>query len=179
MILGTSLLDMFYQNASFQPMENDLLLRKKFTFRVGGQKLVLVKKAVESQRHVVMKALLWALYLPEYPELQVEMAIDNKYKPDLVQTESGSPLFWGEAGSIGTEKLRRILKRFPRCHFACAVWAADITQLETRVRRVTKNVKRCAPVDVLRFPESADREFIDDNGKISIRQSDLDWRRIL
>ena len=67
-------------------MDSDLLLRGKYTFRVGGQKLVLVKKSVESLRHVEMKALLWALYLSTYHQLQVEVLIGYKYKPDLVQS---------------------------------------------------------------------------------------------
>jgi len=159
-------------------MESDLQLKRKFTFRKADRKVVLVKKVMESQRHVVMKALLWALYLPTYPGLQVEVSIGNKYKPDLVQLESGKPLFWGEAGSIGSEKLRRILKRFLRTHFALAIWGADLATFEDRVRRRTKRLKRPAPIDLIRFPTDADRRFIDAGGRIAIRHADLDWRRI-
>jgi hypothetical protein len=159
-------------------MEIERLLKRKFTFRLGEEKLVLIKKPVESQRHVVMKALLWALYLPEYPDLRVEVPIGSKYKPDLVQMGSGDPRFWGEAGSIGSEKLRRILKRFPRTHFALAVWGADLTILEERVLREIRWLKRPAPVDLIRFPTDADRRFIDAGGRIVVRHQDLDWLQI-
>ena len=159
-------------------MDSDLLLRRKYTFRVGNRKIILVKKSVERQRHIVMKALLWALYLPEYPELQIEIPIGNKYKPDLVQLESGSPQFWGEAGSISTQKLRRTLKRFSHTHFAFAIWGSELNQLETRIRRQTKGVKRFSPVDIIRFSPDAGQQFIDDHGRISVHHSDLEWRRI-
>ena len=114
-------------------MDSELLLGGKFTFRVGGQKLVVVKKPVEHLRHVVMKALLWALYLPTYPQLRVEVSIGYKYKPDLVALGSEGPLFWAEAGHVGNQKLNRVLKRFPRTHFAIAVWGSSLVSLGTRV----------------------------------------------
>jgi hypothetical protein len=52
-------------------MDNELLMRGKYTFRAGDQKLVVVKKPVEHLRHVFMKALLWAFYMPIYPLLRV------------------------------------------------------------------------------------------------------------
>jgi len=159
-------------------MDGDLLLKRKYTFRVGNRKIILVKKSVERLRHIVMKALLWALYLPEYPELRIENPIDDKYKPDLIQLESGRPRFWGEAGSVRTQKLRRTLKRFPHTHFAFAIWGSDLVQLETRIRRGTEGVKRVSPVDIIRFSPNAGQQFIDDHGRISVHHSDLEWRRI-
>ncbi len=58
-------------------MTEDLLLRRKWTLRAHGRQVVFVKKPVESSTHVVMKALLWALYLPQYPDLTVEIAIGD------------------------------------------------------------------------------------------------------
>ncbi len=82
-------------------MDNELLMRGKYTFRAGDQKPVVVKKPVEHLRHVVMKVLLWALYLPTYPLLRVEVPIGYKYKPDFVALDAGGPLFWAEAGRSG------------------------------------------------------------------------------
>ncbi len=45
-------------NVFYFIMDNELLLKRKLTFRFGDQKLILVKKTVESARHVIMKALL-------------------------------------------------------------------------------------------------------------------------
>ncbi len=159
-------------------MDADLALKGKYTFRVDGQKLILVKKPVESLRHVVMKALLWALYLPHYPQLQVEVSIGNKYKPDLVHTASTGPVFWGEAGTVSTAKLRRILKRFPQTHFALAIWNGSLAPLASRVRRQSDGLARRAPVDIIRFPNDADRQFIDDGSNIHIRHRDVEWQRL-
>jgi len=66
-----------------------------------------------------MKALLWALYLPHYPELTVEISIGDRYKPDVVALDAqGSPVFWGEAGQVGLTKIRSLLRRHRRTHFA-------------------------------------------------------------
>jgi hypothetical protein len=159
-------------------MDADLYIRGKYTFRLNEQKLILVKKAVESRRHVVMKALLWGLYLPAYPGLRVEVPVGYKYKPDLVQMDADGPLFWAEAGRVGSEKLRRLLKRFPRTHFAMAAWGRPLAAIETRIRRQTCQIKRKAPVDVIVFPKDADVRFIDSRGRICIDHEDLDWQRI-
>lgn len=84
-------------------MDSELLLGGKFTFRVGGEKQVFAKKPIEHHRHVVMKVLLWALYLPTYDQLQVELGIGHRYKPDLVALAAGKPLFWAEAGRVGNQ----------------------------------------------------------------------------
>ena len=109
-------------------MDSNLLFKGKFTFRLGSRKVVMVKKTVESLRHVVMKALLWARYLPTYNRLQVEVPIGYKYTPDLVQNGPEDIQFWAEAGNVGSQKLRRVLKRFPRTHFALATWGGAGSQ---------------------------------------------------
>jgi hypothetical protein len=152
-------------------------LRRKVTFRASDRKVVLVKKAVESQRHVVMKALLWALYLPAYPALQVEVSLGAKYKPDLVQMGRDGPVFWGEAGRVGSEKLRSLFKRYPRTHFALAVWGPSVKPLQVRIDRKLRGVKRLAPIDVIAFPKDADTRFIDRDGRIHVSHDALVWRR--
>jgi hypothetical protein len=52
----------------------DLVLRRKWTFKAHGKQVVFVRRPIESSEHVLMKALLWALYLPDYPSLSVEIA---------------------------------------------------------------------------------------------------------
>jgi len=159
-------------------MDPTLLLRGKYTFRSAGRKLILVKKPVESVRHVVMKALLWALYRPCYPEIAVEVPIGGKYKPDLVQTGPQGPVFWGEAGTVSTAKLRRILKRFSRTHFALAAWGGQLSVRETRIRRELRGISRAAPVDIIRFSTDADGRFVATDGTIGISHDDVDWLRI-
>jgi hypothetical protein len=159
-------------------MNNDLLLSGKYTFRAHQHKLVVVKKPVESLRHVVMKALLWALYLPAYPRVRVEVPIGYKYKPDLVQIGPQGPEFWAEAGRIGARKLAQVLKRFPQTHFAMAVWGASPAPLQHRISRRLRRTARFAPIDVIGFPADADRQYITPRGSIHIHHDDLDWQRL-
>jgi len=52
---------------------SELYLRRKLTVSAHGRSLVLVKHANEKLEHRLMMALLWALYLPHYPELRVDV----------------------------------------------------------------------------------------------------------
>ena len=104
-------------------MTDELLLRRKWTLRAHGRQVVFVKKAFESDTHVLMKALLWALYLPAYPGLTVEVAVGDRYKPDVVALDArDEPLFWGEAGDVTTAKIRSLTRRYRNTHFALAKW---------------------------------------------------------
>lgn len=160
-------------------MDSELLLGGKFTFRVGGQKQVFVKKPVEHHRHVVMKALLWALYLPVYTRLRVEVSIGYRYKPDLVALGDKAPLFWAEAGHVGNQKLNRVLKRFQQTHFAFAVWGSSLESMIARVQRQSRGVHRQAPIDVITFPEDAATRFFEPHGSIRVQHSDLKWQRFV
>ncbi len=62
--------------------EKQLPLRRKYTFHAHGKKVVFFKKAMEHERHVVMKALLWALYLPQYPGVAVEVPAGGNSSPE-------------------------------------------------------------------------------------------------
>lgn len=160
-------------------MDSELLLGGKFTFRVGGKKQVFVKKPVEHHRHVVMKALLWALYLPEYAQLQVEISIGFRYKPDLVAPGDEAPLFWAEAGRVGNQKLKRVIHRFPRTHFAFSVWGSSLSSMTARVQQQARCVHRLAPVDVIAFPEDAATRFFEAKGTIRVHHSNLNWQRFV
>jgi len=160
-------------------MDSALLLGGKFTFRVGRRKQVFVKKPVEHLHHVVMKALLWALYLPAYDQLQVEVSIGHRYKPDLVALGADTPLFWAEAGRVSNEKLKRLIHRFPRTHFAFAVWGSSLASMTARVQGQARGVNRLAPIDVIAFPEDAAMQFIDSRGTIRVHHKDLNWQRLV
>ncbi len=73
---------------------------RKRLLRAHGQSVVFVKNPLESPQHVLMKAFLWALYLPQFPNLYVETKIGDKYKPDVVQLANGrSPGLLGRSGT--------------------------------------------------------------------------------
>lgn len=155
------------------------MLRRKWTLRAGDQQVVFVKNRNERSAHVLMKAFLWALYLPQYPDLSVEIKIGDRYKPDVVQLDAwGKPLFWGEAGQVGVRKLESLFKRFPDTHFAVGKWNTRLAPHVQIARDALEEVTRRAPVDLLAFPaDSADR-FIDDGGTIQITHAELDWIRL-
>lgn len=168
-------------------MRSDLLLRRKLTLRAlapdGPQKVVFVKRRQEGIEHVLMKAFLWALYLPAYPGLTVEIPIGDRYKPDVVQLdEQGEPVFWGEAGKVGAGKIASLLRRYPDTHFALAKWAAPLAPFEALVREALDGPSgtrpRRAPFDLLRLPpDSADR-FIAADGTITVGFDDVERVRI-
>ncbi len=102
-------------------------LRRKLTFRAHGSTLVLIKRPEESTEHVLQKALLWALYLPSYPTLRVEVPLPtaSRYKPDLLALDEQHPLFWGECGVVSAAKLADLLHRYRGTHFVFSKWTAS------------------------------------------------------
>lgn len=159
-------------------MSGDLFLRRKWTLRAHGQQVVFVKRSIENARHVMIKALLWALYLPQYPDLTVEVAIGDRYKPDLVALDPlGQPRFWGEAGKVGLDKIRSLARRYRYTHLALAKWSSPLRPFIDLVRPILDETPRYAPFDLLTFPENSAERFIADSGYIAITFDDLDWVR--
>ena len=159
-------------------MATDLALRRKLTFRApatsGLGQIVLVKKRDESIEHVLMKAFLWALYLPAYPHLAVEVPIGDRYKPDLVALDpAGRPQFWGEAGKVGKAKYRSLARRFPDTHFAVAKWGGSLAPHQTLIEKALTGFTRRAAFDLISFPPDAAERFVED-GTIRIAFGDLE-----
>lgn len=159
-------------------MSNFQHLPRKLTLRAHGHQVVLFKKANESMEHVLMKALIWALYLPKYPDAGIEPTIGDRYKPDVVMlNDHREPLFWGEAGHVSPEKIRSLTRRFRRTHFAIGKWTHSLTPHEQVIQKAMTGVKREAPLDLLAFPHQSAELFVD-NGHISIDHSQINWVRI-
>jgi len=157
----------------------DLLLRRKWTFKAHGRQVVFVKRSKEHASHVLMKALLWALYLPDYPHLSVEIFVGDRYKPDIVACGlDGSPLFWGEAGKVGVEKIRMLARRYRNTHFALAKWDMQLTPFITLVRDALAGFRRTAPFDLLSFPADSAERFIDAHGCIHLTHTEVEWIRL-
>mgnify|MGYP002761551570 CR=1 FL=1 len=155
-------------------------LRRKLTLRAHGHQVVFVKQAHERIQHVWMKAFLWALYLPDYPDVAVEVGVGDRYKPDVVQTDAlrGRPEFWGEAGRVGAEKITDLVQRYPHTHLAIAKWDTTLTPFIETVEDAVHDGDRHAPVDLLRFaPDAADR-YVDDSGRVSLTFDDVVWTRV-
>lgn len=81
-------------------------------FELAGRRVRLWKRAGESYEHVLMKALGFAMFVGEHPDLQIEHAVGLRYKPDLVERDlnSGRFSFWGECGTTSVRKVGWLLK---------------------------------------------------------------------
>ena len=160
-------------------MTDELWLRRKLTLRAGSRQVVLVKHANERTAHVVMKALIWALYLPQYPQADIERPIGDRYKPDVVMlNDQGQPVFWGEAGHVSPDKIRSLGKRFRETHLAVAKWGQNLRPHLAVLEKALAGIRRTAPLDLLAFPEESASRFIDDDGRIHIAHDQIEWIRL-
>jgi hypothetical protein len=155
-------------------MNQDRFLPRKWTFRACGRQVVFEKKPYESKAHVLMKALIWALFLPEYPEMVVEIDIGRRYKPDLVQLdENGRPVFWGEAGQVGQRKMKTLITRFRSTHLVFAKWNVNLVPFEKSLKKAAGAIRRTSPVDLISFPSDSGERFIRKDGKIGVTLEDV------
>jgi hypothetical protein len=83
-----------------------------YDFELAGRRVRLWKKTGESYEHVLMKALGYAMFVGEFPGLEIERRVGLRYKPDLVARDgpSGRFLFWGECGANSVRKTAWLLK---------------------------------------------------------------------
>jgi hypothetical protein len=155
----------------------DLYLRRKLSFRAHGRTLVLVKRSNEKIEHRLMMALLWALYLPAYPDMRIDVPIGVRYRPDLVQLDAlGRPMLWGEAGEVGMEKLRLLCARYRDTHLVFAKWAINLQPFVGLLDSALADVRRRAPAELIGFDADAAR-FVDSTGQIAIGFGDVTRRR--
>ena len=157
----------------------ELHLAGKWTLRAHAQKVVFVKRPNEKATHVWMKAFLWALYLPQYPTLKVEVSIRDRYKPDVIALADDSrPLFWGEAGETSAAKIRSVAKRYPDTHIAIAKWNERIDRHVAVVQEALNGLRRSPPVDVINFPSDAFERFVSRDGVVVVTLDDLPHVRL-
>jgi hypothetical protein len=158
---------------------SDLHLRRKLTFHAHGRTLVLVKRSNEKIEHRLMMALLWALYLPKYPDLRIDVPIGARYRPDLVQLGlDGRPVFWGECGEVGLEKLRVLCARYRETHLVFAKWASNVEPFAALIEQALRDVRRAAPVELISFDADSVR-FVDQTGGVKIGAGDVARRQWL
>jgi hypothetical protein len=88
-----------------------------YDFELAGRRVRLWQRRGESYGHVLMKALGYAMFAPEYPALEIELPVGLRYKPDLVALNGGGAqyagarfLFWGECGMVSMRKVAWLLK---------------------------------------------------------------------
>ena len=90
-----------------------------YDFELAGRRVRLWQRRGETYGHVLMKALGFAMFVREYPNLEVEVPVGLRYKPDIVALNGaggGRPragarfLFWGECGTVSMRKVAWLLK---------------------------------------------------------------------
>ena len=149
-------------------------LAGKLTIRAGERKLVLAKRAWESERHVLLKALVFGLYVGAYPDLAVERPIGHRYKPDLAALgPDGRPVFWAECGETGRKKLEHVIGAFPATHLVIAKQVASLAPYAAMIRQAIATTKRAAPVELLNAPPDAAR-FVAEDGEITVTFGDVE-----
>ena len=80
-------------------------------FLIKRKSIKLWQRQGESYKHVLMKALGYAMFVGEYPDLQIETPVGLRYKPDLiVVSENRDYKFWGECGQNSIRKTAWLLK---------------------------------------------------------------------
>ena len=83
-------------------------------FALAGRRVRLWQRPGESYEHVLLKALAYAMYVDDYPNLEIEPRVGLRYRPDLVARvdEPGgrSFAFWGECGLVSMRKVGWLLK---------------------------------------------------------------------
>jgi hypothetical protein len=149
-------------------------LRRKWSFRINGQKQILIKRAEEKDTHVLMKIFLAKLYNKQYDDIKIEVryAAEKRYKPDLLATDlQGEAIFWGECGEVSLEKVHTLISRYRDTHLSFAKWNINPRPFEKIIDEGLEKIKkkRQAPVDFINFTEE-DRDKIADKGEILI-----DW----
>jgi hypothetical protein len=167
-------------------MATDPIIPRKWQLTAHNQRNVFIWGRQERSAHTLMKAFLWALYLPAYPDMSVEVRIGDHYKPDVVAmpaqpsiySETTAPLFWGEAGQVGRDKIYTLAKRYPTTHFAIAKWESNLRPLVELVGDALKDVRREASFDLINFAADSKDHFIDERGNIALDHDDLDWVRL-
>ena len=168
---------------------SDPIIPRKWMLRAHNHHNVFVWGKRERSVHTIMKALLWALYVHQYPHMSVEVSINDRYKPDLVAYTSDEidptgvhrvreePLFWGEAGAVGRDKIHNIVRKYRRTHFVIAKWDTKLASHQRLIRKVLNGVDRYAPFDLISFAKDSHERFIDEAGTITIQHDDLQWFR--
>ena len=156
---------------------NEPAIPRKLTLSAAGRRIVFVKRAGESERHVLLKALVFARYAPDYPNLAVEVGFGHRYKPDLVSFDTeGRPVFWAECGETGKAKVAHLVQGFRDTHLVFAKQVTHLGPYAAMIEEAWPRNGRSAPVELLNFPPDA-AELIGPDGAISGTCDDCEVRR--
>ena len=106
-----------------------------YDFELAGRRVKLWKRLGESYEHILMKALGYAMYVEQYPGLEIEARVGLRYRPDLVARDTtGRFLFWGECGAASLRKTVWLLKHSGTARLVLFKIDSNIGQLAEELR---------------------------------------------
>ena len=148
---------------------DELKLKRKTTFRFKNFQIVLDKKSIEKPEHVSMKALLWAMYIEEFPALKVEIKVGGRYKPDLVAQDSlGNIQLWVEAGRVKPAKVAKLASTHKAARIVIARWGNAPSFRTSLLKVLSPEQLNSGRITLINFIPEQCRECIDSNGKIDL-----------
>lgn len=104
-------------------------------FRIRDERVRLWQRQGESYRHVLMKALGFAMFVSDYPDLEIETDLGLKYKPDLIALGGDDAYaFWGECGQVSIKKTHWLLKHTRTERLVLFKIAANAEQFARQLR---------------------------------------------
>ena len=104
-------------------------------FTLAGKRMRLWQRPGESYEHILMKALGYAMFAPDYPNLEIEIRVGLRYKPDLIAVnEEGDFDFWGECGQNSIRKTHWILKHTHTEKMVLFKISSSVEQLIKQIR---------------------------------------------
>ena len=104
-------------------------------FTLAGKRMRLWQRTGESYEHILMKALGYAMYVSDYPILEIETKVGLRYKPDLIASNAhGDFAFWGECGQNSIRKTHWILKHTRTEKMVLFKISASAAQLVKQIR---------------------------------------------
>jgi hypothetical protein len=182
---------------------------KKLEFDVtaNGITKTLVKNRMESIQHVLTKAVLWKLFMEEYPDIQIEHDFgDPDYLPDVVSLDPTTtatattsrpttttndnhahPVFWGESGRMRVHKAIDLLQRYPDTHIVQCRWGVEIDQFRTPLLEALEERQeeqglvlppRTQPFTCCSLPLDVWRYFDESTMTVQITKEDLEWQNL-
>lgn len=142
-------------------------------FTVSGTRLRLWQRVGESYGHVLMKALGYAMFVGEFPDLGVETDVGLKYKPDLIAVGDGLQFrFWGECGQVSVRKTNWLLKHTRTERLVLFKIGVDAEQLAVQLRReIPERYRPEQRLSVVSFC----REISDLTAERQIERVSADW----
>mmetsp|Transcript_25353 Transcript_25353/g.28322 ORF Transcript_25353/g.28322 Transcript_25353/m.28322 type:complete len:278 (+) Transcript_25353:27-860(+) len=183
-------------NRNFKKKSNklsDVSKSQKLTLNLtaNGVTKTLKKQRMETLQHVLTKAVIWKLFMNDYPNLEIEYDIgDDDYLPDVVSiSTTGEEIsFWGEAGRCKVNKALDLMLRYPNAHIVHCRWGIDIeTFMEPFTEYLRTESKTGRLNDLLAWKgkfsfatlPSTVWQFIDeDTGTILIERNDLEFKEL-